>query len=154
MAHLGQAAADAGQAFDGGLGVADGPGRVFEEVVVQGGVVVVESVALAGPVEPADPLEAAVEELIEVALYGAERDAGEMGDAVVGQALALEPEDVHLELDARVRVVEPVVADLGDDVIGEGERAHGSLPPGSISSRNNRHGQDRWQSCQDQPLGV
>jgi hypothetical protein len=51
-ADLGQAPADAGEAFDGGLGFANGAGWVFEEVVVRGDDVVVEFVAFAGPVEP------------------------------------------------------------------------------------------------------
>lgn len=102
-------------------------------MVVQGGVVVVEFVAFAGPVEAADLVEAAGEELVEVALYGTEGDAGQLGDAVVGQALTLEPEDLHLELNARVRVLEAVVADLLQDVVSKSERTHGGLPPRSLS---------------------
>lgn len=115
---------------------------------------VVEVVALAGPVEPAEAVEAAVEEVVEVALDGAERDAGELGDARVGQALALEPEDLHLELDPGMGVVEAVVADLVEDVVAEGERTHGNLAPGGISTRKDSDDLDRRQSCQSQPRGV
>src|SRR5206468_4176165 len=77
---LGQAAADAGQAFDGVSGFAGAAWRVLEEVVFEGLLMLVERASLALPVEPADPVEPALRELVEVALDRARRDVGERGD--------------------------------------------------------------------------
>ena len=44
--------------------------------------------------------------------------------SVVAQAVALEPEDLHLALDAGVGVMVPVVGQGPPVVRGEGDRAH------------------------------
>ena len=67
--------------------------------------------------------QAALEVLVEVALDGATGDVGVGGDVVVGQAVALEPEDLHLALDAGVGVMIPVVGQP-PVVCGEGDDPH------------------------------
>ena len=47
--------------------------------------------------------------LVQVALDGASGDSGQSRDLVVGQAMALEPEDLHLALDAGIGVMVAVV---------------------------------------------
>ena len=64
--------------------------------------------------------------LIEVALDGTSRDVGVGGDLVMGQAVALEPEDLHRALDAGVGVVIPVVGQGFPVFRLEGDRAHGA----------------------------
>ena len=126
-ADLGQPTADAGQSLDRRLGFAGAARGMLEEVVFQGLLMFVQLASLALPAEAADPFEAASRELVEVALHGARRDVGELGDVGVGQAPALQPQHLHLALHAGVRVVVAVVADLRQDVWAEGERAHGGL---------------------------
>jgi hypothetical protein len=127
-ADLGQAAADAGQPLDGLLGLAGGARRVGQEVVLQRAVVPVQFAGLAPPAEAANPVQAAFCELVEVALDGPGRDVGQFGDVRVGEALALQPQDFHLALDPRVRMVIPIVAYLRQDFFAEDELAHGCLP--------------------------
>jgi hypothetical protein len=84
-------------------------------------------VGFALPRETADTLQAAVGELIEVTLHAASRDVGKAGDVLVGEALTLEPQDFHLLLDARMRVMVALVAD-GVEVFGsKSEAAHGDF---------------------------
>jgi len=86
-----------------------------------------ELVDLALPGEAADALQAAVEELVEGALHAAPRDIGEAGDVLVGESLALEPQDFQLLLDTGMRVMVALVAD-GVEVFGsKGEVAHGDF---------------------------
>jgi hypothetical protein len=127
-ADLGQAAADAGQPLDGLLGLAGAARRVLDEVVLQGGLVLVQLAGLALPVEAAHAVESAPRELVEVALHGAQGDIGQFGDVGMGQAPALQPQGLHLALDAGVRVVIPAVANLRHGILAEVERAHGGLP--------------------------
>ena len=61
------------------------------------------------PPAAAQVRQAALIILVEVALDGAPGDVGVGGDLVVSQAVALEPEDLHLALDAGVGVVVTVV---------------------------------------------
>src|SRR5262249_433745 len=122
---LGEAAADAGQAFDGLLGLAGAARRVLQEVVLQGALMLVQFAGRALPVEAADLVEAAGLELVEVALHGAWRDIGQRGDLGVGQALALQPQHLHLALDAGMGMVVAVVANLRQDFRADGERTHG-----------------------------
>src|SRR5262249_7019906 len=124
-ADLGQAAADAGQPFDGLLGLAGAARRVLDKVVLQGGLVLVQGAGLALPVEVAHSVESALLVFVEVALHGAWGDVGQFGDVGMGQAPALQPQHLHLALDAGVRVMIAVVAYLRQDVGAEGERAHG-----------------------------
>jgi hypothetical protein len=126
-ADLGQAAADAGQPLDGLLGLAGVARGVLDEVVFEGLLMLVQLARLALPVEPTSPVEPALLELVEVALHGARRDIGQFGDVGVNEALALQPQDLHLALDSWVRVVVPVVADFRQHFRAEGEHAHGCL---------------------------
>ena len=72
--------------------------------------------------------------LVEVALDGAPGDVGVGGDVVVGEAVALEPEDLHLALDAGVGVMEAVVGQ-GSPVFGsETDRPHDSPTRGCPQS--------------------
>ena len=118
---------DAGFTLDGCLGFPGGARRVFQEVIFQRGVMSGEFVGLALPGETADAFQAAGGELVEVALHAAPRDIGEAGDVFVGEALALEPQDFHLLLDAWMRVMVALVAD-GVEVFGsKDEAAHGDF---------------------------
>src|SRR4051794_33440793 len=62
--------------------------------------------------------------LVEVALDGASGDVGVGGDVVVAQAVALEPEDLHLALDAGVGVMVAIVGQGLPVVRREGDRSH------------------------------
>src|SRR5215212_3338003 len=57
-------------------------------------------------------------------LDGASGDVGVGGDLVVAQAVALEPEDLHLALDAGVGVMVAVVGQGAPVVRREGDRSH------------------------------
>ncbi len=61
------------------------------------------------PMALAQARQTALDVLVEVALDGASRDIGVGGDPVVAQAVALEPEDLHLALDAGIGVMVAVV---------------------------------------------
>ena len=100
---------------------------MFHEVVFQGSLVSGESVGLTLPGQASELVHAAVGELVEVALDTAAGDAGQAGDVLVSATLALEPQDFHLLLHARMRMVIAVVADRGQDFRSEGERTHGIL---------------------------
>src|SRR5512135_169995 len=62
--------------------------------------------------------------LVEVALHGASGDTRIGGNPVMAQAMALEPEDLHLALDPGVGVMVPVVGQSLAVVGGEGDQAH------------------------------
>ena len=79
------------------------------------------------PGQTANLLQAAGDELIEVTLDRAAGHVGQAGDGFVGEALALEPQDLHLLLDARMGVVVSLVADRIEIVGGEGEASHGGF---------------------------
>jgi len=100
---------------------------VFQEVALQGDLVSGEFVGLALPGQAAEALQAAVGELVEVALDAAAGDVGEASDVFVAEALALEPQDLHLLLDARVGVMVALVADGVEGLGSEGEAAHSRL---------------------------
>src|SRR5262245_29445554 len=125
---LGQPAADAGQPLDSPLGLAGTARRVLNEVAFQGLLMLVQLAVLAPPAEAANPLEAAFQELVEVALDGARRDVGELGDVGVGQAAALQPQHLHLALDSGMGMLVTLVANLCQDFLAEDELAHGCLP--------------------------
>src|SRR5262249_8474365 len=65
---------------------------------------------------------------VEVALRRAQGNASEVGDLVVRQAVALQPQHFHLALDVRMRVVIPVGVYRFDVFVREGELAHGRRP--------------------------
>ena len=96
----------------------------------------VQRARLALPAQAANPVEPALLVLVEVALYRARRDVGEGGDVGVGQPQALQPEHLHLALDAGMRVVVAVVAYLRQHFLAEAERAHGCLPAMGIDGYN------------------
>jgi hypothetical protein len=86
-----------------------------------------EFVGLAFPRKAADALQTAIGELIEVALHAASGEVGKAGDGLVGQSLALEPQDFHLLLNSWMWVMVALVAD-GVEVFGsKGEAAHGNF---------------------------
>jgi hypothetical protein len=123
-ADPGQAEADAGQPLDGLPGLSRAARGVLDEA------------ALALPAEGAGPAEAASLKLVEVALHGAGRDVGRLGDVFVGEALALQPKHHHLALDAGVWAVETLVADLRQHFRAEGEPAHGCLSASGLRASN------------------
>src|SRR3954452_15412464 len=82
--------------------------------------------------------QAAVKELIDVALDGPPGHVSLGGDVVVVQPVALEPEDLHLALDPGVGVMVAVVGEVPQVFCCEGERAHDGdsmLFPGRSPSR-------------------
>ena len=76
------------------------------------------------PPAATEALQAAFEVLVEVALDGASGDVGVGGDPVMAQAVALEPEDLDLALDAGFGVMVAVVGQGSPVVRGEGDRPH------------------------------
>jgi hypothetical protein len=109
VADLAEAPADAGLLLDEGprlLGRAD---RVLQEVLLQRVLVLGQGGVGVMPPAATQARQAALMILVEVALDGAPGDVGVGGDLVVVQAVALEPEDLHLALDAGVGVVVTVV---------------------------------------------
>src|SRR5262249_20832068 len=70
-------------------------------------------------------VQAAGQELAEVALDGGAGDAGQAGDVVVGQPLGLEPEDFQLALHERLGVVLALERNGRQVVRGEGDARHG-----------------------------
>ena len=122
VADLAEAPADAGLLLNDGprlLGRAD---RVLQKVLLQRVLVLGQGAVGVMPPAAAQVRQAALIILVEVALDGAPGDVGVGGDLVVSQAVALEPEDLHLALDAGVGVVVtvvgqgvPVVRREGDD---------------------------------------
>jgi hypothetical protein len=100
---------------------------VLQEVVLQRVAVGGQCVGLAFPGQAADSFQAASGELVEVAWHAAAGYGGQAGDVLVGTALALEPQDFELVLDARMRVVIAVVANGGEDFWRKREAAHGLL---------------------------
>jgi hypothetical protein len=125
VADLGQASADAGPLLDDGAGLLDGAGRVLLEVLLERDLVLDQG----GPglMIPAatQAFQAPFEILIEVALDGAPGDVGVGGDPVMGEAVALESEDLDLALDARFGVMVAVMGQGLPVVLGEDEVAHG-----------------------------
>lgn len=128
LADLGEAAADARQPLDGGLGVGRGPRRVVAEVGFEGRGVGVESRGRGDVPELPDGVQTAVPVGVEVALDAGAGRPGQADNVGPRHAVGGQPEDFHPPLDIRGRVVEAVGGDLGDDRRWEIERAHGILP--------------------------
>ena len=103
--HLGQAPADAGLLLDDRSGLLGGAGWVLPEVLFQGVLMLDQGAVGLMPGTAADTRQATFEVLVQVALDGAPGDIGVGGDLVVGQTVALEPENFHLALDAGVGVM-------------------------------------------------
>jgi hypothetical protein len=115
------------------LGFAGRAGRVLQKEVLQGSVMGGKGVGGAPPRETAQTLQAAVGELVEIALDAAPRDSGQTGDVVVRESLTFEPQDLHLLLDARMGMVIAIMANGGEDVGSESECSHGKLLPNPCS---------------------
>src|SRR5262249_31066657 len=127
-APLRQAPAPAGLLFDSGFGFGGGgrwgcQGRVFQRGLVGGAFV-----GLALPRQVPHPFPATLGECVEVALDAAAGDVGAAADRLVGATLAFQPPDLHLLLDAWVRVAIALVANRGEVFGAEGEAAHEELP--------------------------
>src|SRR5512147_281220 len=84
------------------------------------------------PVDPLEPLDAALLELSQVAAEGVLGDADQAADVVVGQALALEVDGLHLQLHLGVGVMEPLVVQ-GVDLLGCEVDVHHRREPGGTS---------------------
>jgi hypothetical protein len=97
---------------------------MLQEVLLQGGLVFVESAVGMMPRTAMETRQATLEVLVQVALDGATGDVRVGGDVVVVQAVALEPEHFHLALDAGVGVVIPVMGQGLPVFRREGDRAH------------------------------
>jgi len=138
---------DAGQAFDGLLGLACAARGVVDEVVFQGLLMLVQLASLALPAEAANPFETTLLELVEVALHRARRDVGQLGDLDVGQASALQPQHLHLALDTGMGMVVTIVADLCQDFRAESERAHSCLS--TMEQRASNHAVVIWLPCRN-----
>jgi hypothetical protein len=103
----------------------DGAWRVLTEVFLQGSAVALQGTALSFPGVAADGVQASAAELLEVALDGGARDAGQGGNGVVLEALGLEPQDFHFALDEGFGVVEALPGDGGEVVVAEADGPHG-----------------------------
>jgi len=76
------------------------------------------------PAAAAQPRQAALDVLVEVALDRAPGDVSVGGDVIVVQPMALQPEHLHLAQDAGVGVMRPVVGQGPSIVWGEGDDPH------------------------------
>jgi len=85
-------------------------------------------VGLALPGQAAEARQAAVGELVAVALDAAAGDVGPAGDVFVRQALALQPPDLQLLLDAGMRVMVALVADGVESCGSKAEAAQRGFP--------------------------
>ena len=76
------------------------------------------------PAITSEARQAALDVLVEVTLDRAPGDVGIGGDVVVVQSVALQPEDLHLALDAGVGAMIAVVGQVPPIVCGEGDDPH------------------------------
>jgi hypothetical protein len=125
---LGPAATDAGEPLDGVTGFADGAGRMFDEVLFDRGAEVIQRAVLSLPADLVQAVDATLEILIEGSLDGTAGQPGKLGDGVVRESLGFQPDHVHLLLDARMRVMVPLIAKEVENVGSERKIAHGRLP--------------------------
>ena len=100
---------------------------------------VVQRARLADPLELPAGVQATRVIGVEVALDGVAVQTGEPSDLGVADAPTLQPEDFHLLLHPRVRMVVPVVGNLGEVCVGEGEGAHGRSLPEWCCSRTKHY---------------
>ncbi len=126
--HLGEAAADAGQPLDDGLGVGGGPRRVIAEVGFEGRGVGGQGGGRNDVPELPYGVEAAVPVCVEVALDARPGRPGQTDDIGPRDAVGGQPEDFHPPLHLGRRVVEAVGGNVGQDGRGDVEAAHGILP--------------------------
>ena len=97
---------------------------MLQEVLLERALVLGELALGLMPTALTQARQTALEVLVEVALDGASRDIGVGGNVIVVQSVALEPEDLHLALDAGVGVVVTVVNESFPVFHREGDRAH------------------------------
>ncbi|MGC4051925.1 MAG: hypothetical protein QM757_21495 [Paludibaculum sp.] len=129
LTDLGETAADAGQAFDGGLGIGCSPRRVVAEVGLQGRGVGIEGGGRGDVPELPDGLQPAIPvRHAERASNTGPRRSGQADDLGSRESVGRQPEDFHPPLHLGRRVMEPVGSDRGDDRRREIERSHGILP--------------------------
>ena len=76
------------------------------------------------PPTAAETRQTAFKVFLNASLDGAPGDIGVRGNRVVAQAVALEPEDLHLALDSGVGVMVPVVGQSPPVLRREGDRPH------------------------------
>src|SRR3954464_16055082 len=109
------------------------------------------------PPTAAEPGKPPVPILVQVALDGPSGDPGQRGDLVVGEVVALEPEDIHLALDAGIGVMVPVVGQRLPVLGSEGEGTNDKCPeavPGSFPVRSLRSCAAADNLCQVRPSRV
>src|SRR5258708_11436425 len=98
------------------------------EILLQGDAVVVEvAVRLLGS-NLTDAFQAAFEIVVKTALDGTSGDASQGADAIVGEAVMLQPEDLHVALHARFRMMIAVVANGLHIRLGKGNLSHDRTP--------------------------
>ena len=124
VADLAEAAADAGLLLDDGLGLLGRAGRVLREVFREGVLVLDQGALGLMPGAATQASQAAFTVLVEVALDGASGDIGVGGDVVMAEAVALEPEDLDLALDAGVGVMVSVVGQGSPVFVCEANWSH------------------------------
>ena len=119
MADLAETPADAGPLLDDGAGLLGGVGWVRLEVLLQGGLVFDQGASGMMARAATQVGQAPLEVLVQGALDAATGDISVGGDVVVAEAVALEPEHLHLALDPRVGVMVTVVGHLNCHLIGQ-----------------------------------
>jgi hypothetical protein len=128
MTDLGEAPADPGVPLDEGLRSLGGADRMLPEELLQRGLVLGQGALGMMPRGASQALQAPVAILVEVALRRTSGYARVVGDAVVGGAEALQPEDFHLPLDAGIGVMIAVVGQGAPVLLRESDRSHDGLP--------------------------
>ena len=124
MPDLAETPADARLVLDEGPRLLGGADRVLQEVLLQGVFVLGQDALGLMPRAAAQARQTTLQVLVKVALDGAAGDIGVGGNVIVVQSVTLQPEDLHLALDAGIRVVVPVVGEGTPVVRREGDRAH------------------------------
>jgi hypothetical protein len=102
--------------------------RVVPEILFDAAFVPQQDRLGAAPLAAAHLHQAALEVFAEVALRRAQGDPRQLGDLLVWQAVALQPQHFHLALDVRVRVVVALVVYRFEVFVREGELTHGRRP--------------------------
>jgi hypothetical protein len=124
VADLGQAPANPGVPLDEGLRWLRGADWVLPEELLHRGLVLGQGALGMMPRSAPQSLQSPFAILVEVALRRTSGYARIAGDAVVGDAEALQPEHFHLPLDAGVGMVIAVVGQGAAVLLRESDRAH------------------------------
>ena len=93
----------------------------------QGLLVVGQGTAGTMPVAAAHLRQAPLQVVVEVAPDGAQGHTSQSGDLLVGQVVTFEPEDFHLALHVRMRMMIPLISNRFEVFGREGELTHGCL---------------------------